>query len=877
MAGPRDPFGIPVQTTTLYANQGADVDGLTDDARNALLRFVQSGAAPSLDIISGYRDPARNARVGGASRSQHLSGNAVDISLKGKTPQERDSIINHFLSDPAVNGFGVYGDSIHIDTRQGPRAYWGPSYGAESFGSVAPDLLPRVKEWASGAQAPKPAAQNRPVSMAKKLSEADIDGMLGGVSSAKAAPMLAEADIDAMLSDNGRMGFATPAQRGGGEASLRDVRREAYKGEALAVPTGDTFAQKLGSSAMATTRGVGQMIPFYNDIVAGTSTLLGSGQGGTFAERFRDNADRLSGQVSADRQQQPIASYGGSGVGLIATLPVGNAQLQAARGLGEATTATAGLSGMAGALYGASEGDTIGQRAANAVLGGVGGAAIGAAAPAVVNSLSAVGGAVGNALAPVAGLVRAARNPQAEAQARVGNALARDNADLANSLSGLQEAGAPAVVADAGGEYTRALARSAANNSPEARQIIAPAIEERFATQGDRIVDTLRKIGGGNAGRTIDDLRDAAQASNRAAYANAYANGEGVWSDQLRQLTAAPAVQDAIKSVLKTAANKTVAQGMPPVQRAFVETADGGIDLARRADGSVATPNVQFWDYLQRNLRGKAGEAARAGNNDLAGDYSTLRRQILAEVDEAVPAFRDARQGAARFFGAEDAYEAGQKFLSSKMENFEAQKSVSKMTREERDLFTEGFREQLIAKIREVPENRNLVINSMFNSPAARERIQIALGPKRAEQLQAALHVEDVMDKLRTAMGNSTTARQLVELGLGGAGGMFAFNGNWDAAALSIGAAAASRGKVFAEKNVAKEIARILSSQDPAALEGLIIKATKDPATLRSIQALSSRLSGLVSSSAAGMRPSEGFVLPRMSNQLSTTAEDQQQ
>ncbi len=886
MAGPRDPFGVPVQTTTLYAGQNVDLEGLSETTRNALLRYAQSGVTPTLDIISGYRDPARNARVGGASRSQHLSGNAADISLKGRSPQERDAIVNHFLSDPSVNGFGVYGDSIHIDTRQGPKAYWGPSYGAESFGTVAPDLLPKVKEWAGQAPA-KPVKQGGQIAMAKKMTEADIDALLTPASSpapATAAPAAASrmtgADIDALLSaDNGRMGFATPDQRGGGDASLRDIRRASYAEEAVKAGTGDTFGQKLGSATMATVLGAGQMIPFYNDIVAATSTAMGKGQGNTLAERFRDNSDRISGIVSADRQLQPVASYGGSALGLLASLLVGNAQLQAARGLGESVAASAGLGGLTGAAFGASTGDTLRERASNAVSGGLVGAGVGAAAPVVVNALAGGINLAGKAAAPITNTFRAWRDPAGEAQTRVANAFAKDGVSPANALAGLQEGGAPAAVVDAGGETVRALARSAANNSPEARQIMSPVIDDRFASQGDRVVDVLRTLGGGNVARTLDDMREAAQMSNRVAYSKAYQDGaDGVWNAQLEALTAAPAIRAAIRSVQRVGANKTVAQGMPPVRNAFEEAANGGLRLARRADGSTATPNIQFWDYVQRNLRGKAGEAARAGNKDLAADYTALRRQVLESIDEAVPAFKDARQGAARAFGAEDAYEAGQKFLTSKMANFDGQKAVGKMTRAESELFAEGFRDAMIAKVREVSDSRNMVTQSIFNSPAALERIQIAMGPKRAEQLRAALVVEDTMDAVRKAMGNSSTARQLVELGLAGGGGMYgALTGDWKNAGLAIGAAGASRGKAVVETNLSKEIGKLLMSGDAAALETLITRAAKEPKTLREIQSFGAKLSGLLgSSSTAGVRPSEGAFVPRVANQSGATAEDQQ-
>ncbi len=62
------------------------------------------------------------------------------------------------------------------------------------------------------------------------------------------------------------------------------------------------------------------------------------------------------------------------------------------------------------------------------------------------------------------------------------------------------------------------------------------------------------------------------------------------------------------------------------------------------------------------------------------------------------------------------------------------------------------------------------------------EQIQIALGPQRATELESMLRVENVMNMARGAVqGNSTTARQLFEMGLAGGAGS-----PWRAATRSV-------------------------------------------------------------------------------------------
>jgi hypothetical protein len=96
------------------------------------------------------------------------------------------------------------------------------------------------------------------------------------------------------------------------------------------------------------------------------------------------------------------------------------------------------------------------------------------------------------------------------------------------------------------------------------------------------------------------------------------------------------------------------------------------------------------------------------------------------------------------------------------------------------------------------------------------------LTPQRLNQLQARLHLEGVMDAGRRAVqGNSTTARQLQELGLAGGVGLISSGGNpnpatWDPAtvihaALMYGAV---RGHNTINANVSRQVAQLLASND---------------------------------------------------------------
>ncbi len=76
-------------------------------------------------ITSGYRTPAYNRRVGGATASFHLyglspgRGVAADITCRRGTPKAWAA----FLETLDPGGLGIYPGFVHVDTRRG-RSRW---------------------------------------------------------------------------------------------------------------------------------------------------------------------------------------------------------------------------------------------------------------------------------------------------------------------------------------------------------------------------------------------------------------------------------------------------------------------------------------------------------------------------------------------------------------------------------------------------------------------------------------------------------------------------------------------------------------------------------------------------------------------------------
>jgi Peptidase M15 len=66
-----------------------------------------------ISVASWYRDPISNRAVGGASKSQHLTGGAADINISGLTPKQ----VQNLLDDTWQGGLGYGKTFTHLDIR----------------------------------------------------------------------------------------------------------------------------------------------------------------------------------------------------------------------------------------------------------------------------------------------------------------------------------------------------------------------------------------------------------------------------------------------------------------------------------------------------------------------------------------------------------------------------------------------------------------------------------------------------------------------------------------------------------------------------------------------------------------------------------------
>lgn len=599
---------------------------------------------------------------------------------------------------------------------------------------------------------------------------------------------------------------------------------------------------------------------FSDEIKAGIRGLLGD----NYEQVLESERDKLA-QVQRER---PVASVAGEITGALLTAPLMPAAniLRGANVASRAVNAAA-TGGLLGGVYGFGSGqDGVENRLQNAIGTGAVGALTGGIGAPLVEGIVA---GTRSLAAPFRGMI----NPEIEAQRRVATAIAADNPNVPNptrtaadTIEAANAQNIPMVVADAGGDTTRALARSAANTSPPARTALNTAVNDRFEAQGDRISDTVRAIVGGNpdAPAVREQLLNAARDVNRPAYQRAYAEGQNLWDEALEQLAQAPDMQTAIRAATIRGNNQAAVNGFEQVRNPFVFGPNGQVSLRTNPDGSFAIPNLQFWDAVKQNL-----------DKINTRESQFLARALRDHLDTLVPSYRDARAGAAAAFGAQDALEAGQNFVSTSMPIKEARIAFQRLNNAERELFAQGFASDLLDKIAKSGDRRN-VINSIFQSADARQRLQLALGPQGAARLEAAARIENIMDMLRTAVqGNSTTARQLAELGLAGASnplgagvlgaGTGVMTGDWRYGGLTFAALLSRRVAGRVDERVAARVGEMLASNDPQVLRNAYNIVARNRSMLQAVRRAESDLFRLSVPASAPTVPSN--VLPAAAEQ----------
>lgn len=648
------------------------------------------------------------------------------------------------------------------------------------------------------------------------------------------------------------------------------------QGKVSDLPSRQPIRPDLMNSTAATVNGLVNGIPILGPMAQNVTDAIGGGISQLTGGNYEEYIDRQRQLRQGYAKAAPAASLTGNLTSGIGSLILTGGTSGGAEALGVTSNLANPLanlgqrvlnSGLSTLGIGTADSMARGTKPTDALAENLLPAGVSAGLPIVGAGLRAAGrGLKDNFIRPIATMA----NRENEVTKRLSGAIAQDRASgavMGNATEAMAaNAGADVLNADRFGSAIRTLARTASNVSPEADNIFKETTQNRFYTQGNRAVNFVRSLMGGATDDLAlqEQLRTAAQATNKTAYDAAYSapSAKAIWNPDLRNLLSAKPFQDAVKAADEVGANYAAINGQKAIRNPFIFDASGNaVGLKTLPGGGQALPNLEFWDIVQRNLRNTADQAKRSGDNLLASQVGQMRTQLLNTLDSAVPQFQKARKGAAGFFGAEDAIDAGRKAVTSTKQTGEIGRAVMAMSPAEKDAFSVGFSSEIIDAINASKDRVN-VINSIFGSESARQRISIALGPHRARELEAYVKMEQVLDLLRNAtQGNSTTAKQLIQAGLmgGGAGGLGLLASGGD---LTTGFSAASiavlgrRGLQMMGKTVddqvMKRVAEILASPDPAQLQRAIQNASLSKQHMEAIDAVMRALSATAKGAVVG-------------------------
>jgi hypothetical protein len=190
-----------------------------------------------------------------------------------------------------------------------------------------------------------------------------------------------------------------------------------------------------------------------------------------------------------------------------------------------------------------------------------------------------------------------------------------------------------------------------------------------------------------------------------------------------------------------------------------------------------------------------------------------------------------------------------------------------------------------VNQVKEVGDSRNLLIDKLFKSGAARERIEIALGPQRAREIETFMRAEHAMQLVHQAVSSgSRTAmlqagRDAAFVGLGGLAGS-SLDGsmvNTNDPAAMFGALLAG-GVAMGNRRVAAEVGRRLASNDPQLMQEALRTVARSQVLSARLRAVEAHLAKSVApQAAAAARPMTDVAVGGARSALSADPPEKEQ
>lgn len=437
----------------------------------------------------------------------------------------------------------------------------------------------------------------------------------------------------------------------------------------------------------------------FNDELAYAAGYLTQGAGNIgrrLAGRDVEVSAAARGRAAQTVYQQDQANYAKEHPGRNAFAQVAGSAAIGSGGPSTMLTRIVGGGGV-GTAFGASSGDSWGERGRNALIGaGIGAAAspvaeriiapiAGRAIGAGVNAFQDVGrfasrqaGRAGEALGVpgAAALVeRAQPNVLAQSVNRFASRAPQDVNALRSNVDRFRAQGIEPTFADAVNDGGRGVMRATATRQTPARQAAREFADNRATGLQDRVSSQARR-------HISDDPRSpmemtaemTAKRSREADAAFGGVRGDMISPDRgVLEALRTPAMRPAIEEAMTSALNR----GDQETAGLLRNLTDDALEY-----GADAQITVGMADRISRSLNGRAEALQRAGNNDAAAAQFALAERLRGSARGQSPGYDTALRQFADESGKIDAVALGEGFMTMEADQFAA--AVAQLAPEER-------------------------------------------------------------------------------------------------------------------------------------------------------------------------------------------------
>lgn len=489
---------------------------------------------------------------------------------------------------------------------------------------------------------------------------------------------------------------------------------------------------------------------------------VASGIGSLISDRPRSEVHSEMSQMVDDSQAEFPWTSTAAGIGgaVAGTLPAVLAVPAAFGAGGGGLLGRTFMSGLSGATIGGADSAVrSGGDLRESGIGALKGGGVGLAGPVVGKAVGAGWQRLRDYRA--AKQAASAAGVDKEVLSRLGKAARNDGLDPAALGQRMRDLGPDGMLMDAGPNLQQQAGALAATPG-RGQEIVRSAIDARQAGAGGRLGSALDDALGQSADTLAiaDDIVTQRAAAARPLYQRAYQDGsEGVWSPELERMAGSPMFSDAMRNAATRGQDRAVLDGFGSFNPRVTVTQDGRIAFNQaRAGGSPLYPDLQYWDYVKRELDDIAGAATRAGRREEAGVATNLASRLRNELDNAVPSYRAAREAYSGPSAILDAMEDGQRVFRNSTTPGQLRKQMSAMNEAEHDAFIQGARAQ-VAEAMGTARNDALAARSMFQKGFNRDKLEILLGKDEAGKLLKHLEAETIFAGTRDVVTrNSLTA-----------------------------------------------------------------------------------------------------------------------